>query len=147
MYYSVIKNEGADNQFTVKNNLNIRKSYVNKLFLEIRKACLREGFTVSLIRKLGEEKNKPKPNQTKKSQKINQLKNPHFSEDCTYGWGNMWCLWKKTGLDDHEYLLYLSMFLNTTQNLLLKSSQGDGILYLKESIKLMSFRKQITFFR
>lgn len=70
-----IKNEEEeDDQFTIKDNLDVRKSYVNKLLLEIRRACMtvaREGFTVSLIRKLAEEENKPKlnqPNHQKKPQ-------------------------------------------------------------------------------
>lgn len=85
-----IKNEEEeDDQFTIKDNLDVRKSYVNKLLLEIRRACMtvaREGFTVSLIRKLAEEENKPKLNQTTTTKKT---PNPSFSEECIYRGGNM----------------------------------------------------------
>lgn len=65
-----IKNkEKEDDQFTIKDKLGVRKSYVNKLLLAIRRVCLttaREGFTDSLMRKLAEQENKRKPNQTTK---------------------------------------------------------------------------------
>lgn len=65
-----------EDQFTVKDNIDIRKSYVNKLLPEIRRVCpkiTREGFTVSLIRKLA-EKEKTILNQTKPKKK--QHNNP-----------------------------------------------------------------------
>lgn len=69
-----IENKEEEDQFTVKDNIDIRKSYVDKLFLEIRRVCptiTREVFTVSLIKKIV-EKEKPIPNQIKSKKTTEQ---------------------------------------------------------------------------
>lgn len=79
-----IEKKEEEDQFTVKDNIDIRKSYVNKLLPEIRRVCqkiTREGFTVSLVRKLA-EKEKTILNQTKPKKSNTTTPQNRFTEEC-----------------------------------------------------------------